>query len=407
MDFNKTEIKTTILHYANIIGLLWTLCISLFHVSMPRWLLYGGMYLFGVTWLIEIVIEKRWNSVKPSIDWIFYGLMIILFCMGFIYYPWDGTVYFHHHMEQRIPLMVIGLVGIFGLNNRYSRSLIINTMVITSVCAILFLLFKTGWHNVLFSPDRISMVSEIRIQCISSHMVFNFFLNSTLIGMWYLLFHAESKPALWQKIVYPLTAMLIFCALLLSEGRTGFFIGLAIMGAMIVIEVYRWNKWAGRGISVCALGLLFALSALHPRMTPGMLSHDLRYAYWRSAFELIDKKPVLGYGISHAQEEFDKVNMKYATEDERYHWSVVNRYYVDCHNQFIQSTLEFGIFGFLLVLGIYLSPLYICWGKREWWLAFFFTLISVWQSLFDMFLTGQFVLIYGILFLMTLRMKDA
>ena len=110
--------------------------------------------------------------------------------------------------------------------------------------------------------------------------------------------------------------------------------------------------------------------------------------------------------MSNAQEAFDQVNMKYVSEWERQYWTVEHTHYVDCHNQFIQTTLEYGIVGLILLLAIYLSPLFICWGKREWWLAFFFTLISLGQSLFDMFLTGRFNTIYCILLLMTLRIKD-
>lgn len=394
------------LHYTNIFGLLWMLVISLFHVTMPRWLLFGGLYVFGVTFLVEIFAEKRWHSVRPDKEWLHYGLLILFFCWGFLYYPWDGSVYFHHHTEQRLPLLAMGVIGLIGLNNRYSRAMLVNTMVITSVCSVLFLIFKAGWHNVLFSPDRILLVSENRIRFVSSHMVFNFFLNSTLIGMWYLLFHADRKPAVWQTIVYSLSAVLIFGALLLSEGRSGFFMGLALVGTMAVIEVCRWNKWAGTAMSVFAIAVVVILCALHPRISSETLSGDLRYAYWKSAFELIEEKPLFGYGISHAQEEFDKVNMKYVDEGNRYYWTVLNHHYIDCHNQFIQSTLEFGVVGLLLILAIYLSPLYICWGKREWRLAVFFTLISIGQSLFDMFLTGQFNILYGILFLMTIKIKD-
>lgn len=397
----------TILQYLNIAGFLWTLCISMFHISIPRWLLYGGIYLFVATWVIEIFVEKRWQQVKPDAQWIHYGALILLFCLGFIYAPWDGDVYFHHHAEQRIPLIAFGLIGIFGINRLFSKELIINTMVIASVCSVLFLFFITGWREVLFSPDRVFLIAEKRIQYINSHMGYNFFLNSTLIGMWYLLFQGERKPALWQKIAYPLTALLIFGMLMLSEGRSGFFIGLAIIGIMTVIEIYRWNKWTGIGVSIACLALMLALTASHPRVTNDQLTHDLRYAYWKSAIELIEEKPVFGYGMSRAQEEFDQVNMKYASEEERYFWTVLHHQFIDCHNQFIQSTLDFGIIGLLLVLIIYLSPLYICWGKREWWLAFFLTLISVGQSLFDVFLTRQFMIIYGLLFLMTMKMRDA
>ena len=395
-----------VLHTANIFALLWILVINLFHVAMPRWLIFGGLYLFGVTWLIEFFAEKRWRAVRPSKKWLHYVLLIVFFCWGFLYYPWDGSVYFHHHTEQRLPLLAIGLIGLIGLNDRYSRAKLINAMVITTVCSILFLFFKTGWHNVFFSPDRILLVSENRIRYISSHMVFNFFLNSTLIGMWYLLFHADRKPKVWQMVLYALNTLLIFCALLLSDGRSGFFMGLALIGIMVVMEISRWNKWVGTGVAVCVIALIIALCASHPRISTEKLRGDLRYAYWKSAFELIEEKPLFGYGISNAQEEFDKVNMKYVNEQNRYYWTVLHHHYVDSHNQFIQSTLEFGIIGLLLTLAIYLSPLYICWGKREWRLALFFTLISIGQSLFDMFLTGQFNMLYGILFLMTMKIKD-
>lgn len=394
-----------VLHYSNISGLLWTLCICLFHVGIPRWAQFGGIYLFVITWIIEFFVGKRWTSVKPNPEWWHYGLLIALFCLGFLYWPWDGTVYFHHHTEQRFPLLAFGLIGIFGINNRYSRATLVNTMVITVVGTILFLFFKTGWNNVLFSPDRVFMVSENRIRFVNSHMVYNFYLNSALIGMWYLLFHADHKPSLYQKILYPIATVLIFCMLLLSDGRSGFFMGLAILGIMIVIELHRLNKWFSVGISVVVVGLLFFLSSMHPRISKQTLTYDLRYAYWKSAIELIHEKPVFGYGMSGAQEEFDQVNLKYASEDERYYWTVINHHYIDSHNQFIQSMLEFGIVGLLITIAIYLSPLRICWGKREWWLAFFFTFISVGQSLFDIFLTGQFNMLYGILFLMVMKIK--
>lgn len=395
-----------IVHYSNIFGFLWTLCISMFHINMPRWVLFGGIYLFVATWLIEVFAEKRWRELRPCKEWIHYAALLVLFVLGFIYAPWDGNVYFHHHTEQRIPLLAFGVIGFLGINKRYSRALVINTMVVVCVASIIFLLFKTGWQELLFSPSRSELIAFQRIKYINSHMMYDFYLNSTLIGMWYLLFHADRKPALWQIIVYAFAAVMIFGMLLVSEGRSGFMIGLAIIGLMTVIEICRLNKRIGIGVSFCTLVLLFSLSALHPRISRQTIEHDLRYAYWKSAFELIGEKPVLGYGISHAQEAFDQVNMKYVTiEDERQYLLSSTRYN-DCHNQYIQSLLEFGILGLLTVLVIYLSPLFICWGKREWWLAFFFTLISMGQSLFDMFLTGQFNILYGLLFLMAMKFKD-
>lgn len=377
----------------------------LFHVSMPRWLEFGGMYLLSITWFIEFLTEKRWTT-KPSREWIFYGLLIVIFLWAFLYFPWDGQVYFHRHLEQRLPLIGFGLAGMFGINSRHSRALVINTMILVSVSSVLFLIFKTGWHDALFSPNRITLVSQCRIEYINAHMGYNFFLNSTLIGIWYLLFHADRKPRLWQKITYPIAVVIIFYALLCSDGRSGFFMGVALLGMMMIIELYRLNKWAGLGSSVIALTAVILLSAMHPRITMESLTNDLRYSYWKSAGELIAQKPIFGYGMSKAQEEFDQVNMKYASTWQKHYWTVVHHHFIDCHNQYIQTMLEFGVIGLIILLAIYLSPMVICSGKREWWLAFFFTLISMGQSIFDMFLTGRFNMIYCILMLMTISMQD-
>ena len=120
--------------------------------------------------------------------------------------------------------------------------------------------------------------------------------------------------------------------------------------------------------------------------------------------ELIHEKPILGYGISNAQEQFDQVNMKYASEAAVHYWTVIHSHYIDCHNQYIQTTLEYGLIGLILLLGIYILPMVVCWGRREWWLALMLTLICMGQSLFDSFITGKFGIIYCLLFLMVMRM---
>lgn len=394
-----------ILYYSNIFGYLWTLCICLFTVPMPRWVQFGGIYLFVATWLVELFLDKRWRY-KPGKEWIYYALQLAFFALAFIYWPWDGDVYFQHHAELRVPLLAFCLIGLFGINKCYSKAIIINTMVIASVCAILFVYSMTGWREALFSADRVTLIAECCTRYLSSHTRFDFFLISTLIGMWYLLFHADRQPALWQKIVYPLAALLILFMLLHSEGRSGFFMGIAVVGLMTVIELYRLNKWLSVAVSVTALAALVVLSAHHPRISTETMHYDLRYSYWQAASEMIKEKPVLGYGMSRAQEVFDQTCPKYVSADDCYFWEVRQRHFVDSHNQYLQAMLEFGILGLVLLLAIYVSPLVLCWGKREWWLVLFFTLISMGQSMVDMFLTGQFGILYGLLFLMSLKMPN-
>lgn len=397
----------TILYYMNMISLIGLICSCLFYYhTIPFWIQHSCLYLFFTTWFIEVILDNRWK-MKPNKQWIFYGLIILFFLLAFLYWPWDGKhTYFQYHLERRLPLLGFGIVGILGVNNRYSRAAIINAMIITSIASILFIGFKAGWHNIFFSEERIMLISKCRIQHINAHMGYNFFLNSTIIGIWYLLFHADKKPALWQRVAYPIAAIIILLTILCTDGRSGFFIGLANVCIMIIIELCRYKKWICITGAIVAFSALIMLSSLHPRLSKESISYDLRYSYWKSATALIKQKPILGYGMSHAQEEFDQVNMQYVSESSKYYWTVKHHHYIDCHNQYLQTLLEFGIIGLILLLAIYISPLIICWRRREWWLALFFTIISMWQSIFDTFLTGQFNMLYCILLLMIINVKQ-
>ena len=82
---------------------------------------------------------------------------------------------------------------------------------------------------------------------------------------------------------------------------------LVIIGMMSSIEIYRWRKWAGIIYAIIVLSVIPQITTLHPRVSSLTLSSDLRYCYWKAASELIQEKPILGYGMSHAQEEFDNL----------------------------------------------------------------------------------------------------
>ena len=398
----------SILHYTNIVGLLWTLCLCIVNISLPRWVLLTGLYIFFATWLIEVIWERRWQT-KPNREWLFFGLLILFFLLAFLYWPWDGNhIYFHHHIEQRLPLLGFGIVGLFGLNKHYSRATIINTMILLSVFSVLYVATRAGWHHLIHSHWRAWYFTDARNKFVNAHMWYDFFLNSTLIGIWYLLFQSERKPALWQKITYPLAAIIMLVALYFSEGRTGFFTAFALLGIMLIIAAFKRTQWLGYVITVIASVALIGISTTHQRMSKQDLTGDLRYAYWKAAAELIEQKPVLGYGMSRAQEEFDQVNIKYADESfMEYLRPVRDTHYIDCHNQYIQTTLEYGFVGLILLLAIYLSPIWITFGKKGWGLALFYTLISMGQSLFDMFITGgRFNTLYCILMLLAISVKD-
>lgn len=78
---------------------------------------------------------------------------------------------------------------------------------------------------------------------------------------------------------------------------------------------------------------------------------------------------------------------------------------VDCHNQYLQTTMEFGIVGLCLLLFLYVFPFFIVEERRKLF-SFFLLALSAYQSIFDMFMTAQFATVFCILIVLILNVKN-
>lgn len=402
---NNYTMLNRILNYINVFGFVWVLVTCIFHfIDLPYWFTYGGMYTFCTTWCLECVVEKRWRNWTMSREKYFYVLLLIFFVVGICYYPWDGTVYFKHHTELRYPLLGVGIVGLFGVNELYSKKLIFRTMVIISVASVLFLYMHCGLENLIHSSNRIFLLAEARKTYVNAHMGFNYFLNVSLMGLWYLIFHTDEKRR-WLQAFYVLAGLVILSALFLSDGRSGLGMGLLVMLALLVYELWQHSHAGAIILMVAGLSFSTWMLTTHPRISNGSLNSELRFCYWHSALDLIKDRPIHGYGVSTAQEEFDKVNMQYVPEHCLYFWNTREEHYIDSHNQYIQTTLEFGLLGLLLLLTIYLIPIWLVDNDGRI-ITIAIAALSIGQSMVDIFITGQFALIYGLMMLTCLSMHD-
>ena len=67
--------------------------------------------------------------------------------------------------------------------------------------------------------------------------------------------------------------------------------------------------------------------------------------------------------------------------------------------------MEFGIVGLLVLLFLYISPIFIA-EKNKRMLAIFLMFLCAYQSVFDMFVTGPFSAIFCILVILILSVKN-
>ncbi|MEI6554801.1 MAG: O-antigen ligase family protein [Paludibacter sp.] len=389
----------TVLNYINFISFLSIAAASIYTFSV---IIRVSLYLFFISYLLELIVEKKWKSVQFEKKTFYFIIIIGFFLIAPISGLFDDTpVYVNYLVERRLPLFGFAIVGIFGLNKLYNIKLLFQTMIISSFIAIIYLVFyRIGIKEFITNTLRADIFQEFRIKYVHGHMMFNFYLNLSIIGIWYIL-TTEWKKTSWFIISsYFIVFILFMYFLLISEGRTGFTEACLLILISAFIELWKWKRKAAIVLLVLIPFILFGAISHHRRISKDAVEKEARLFLYKTAFYLIEEKPVFGYGLSNAQEKFDIERAKYQSESFRV-WSLkINN--IDSHNQYLHTTLEFGIVGLILLLFIYYFPILVVNRNRLTLLILFIGLYS-YHSIFDMFITGQFATVFSILMLSILN----
>ena len=248
-----------------------------------------------------------------------------------------------------------------------------------------------------------AIFTPARIEFINNHMVYNVYMNLAIVSIWYIVSNQYKILQKWKVGLYILSFLLIFGILSISEGRSGFLMSLFILSCISLKEVWKRNKY----ITLIVIGILsfFVYNKVthHQRISEEQIKGEPRLFLWKTAKEVIMEAPILGRGANDAQEAFNKARTESLDETFKQFWQPTD--FVDSHNQYIQTTMEFGIIGLCILLFIYFSPYFFA-EKRRKIFSFFIITILAFQSVFDMFITGQFANLFMVCTFMILQCKD-
>ena len=377
----------------NFLSFLWILAALIIYDFR---LVKMAYYLFFISYLIEFFTDKKWKNINFDKKRVYFLFMLAFFLLALINIPFDSTpVYTKILMEKRYGLFGFAVVGFFGVNKYFKLSYIINSFVIISVLTIFYLLFyRFGINDFIAHSNRFEEFNLLRSKYVNTHMIFNFYLNISLIGIWYILTRQWSIIKWWWRYLYVAALTLIICTLSISEGRSGFIIGIFLLAVFTFLEIWERRKTIGIIVALLIPFLLIGIASTHKRISEKIIEGEPRWFLWQSGVDVIKQSPIWGHGISNAQELFDISRAKFQTEDYRLQW--IKAKHLDSHNQLIQSTMEFGIVGIVLLIFLYLYPIFIS-DKNTFPFSVFVIGLCIYQSTFDMFITGQFCILFCIL----------
>jgi O-antigen ligase len=396
---------TLFINYINVAGFTVLSFILFFHYNVVTMVSY---FVVMISFGLEIILERKWVNLRKSRNWIYFGLLMLFYLLGPISAVFDTTPkYAALLLPIRFPIVGFSIVGLFGLNNKFKLKYILWAFALSAISGICWLIFfKIGILEFIHNPNRAVLFTDNRVLYLNNHMYFDFFMGLALSSVWYLVFHTDLGrfKVIWKSVLF-LIGIIVFYILSISEGRSGFLAGCAVLAIIIFWELWNFKKKLAIGFLVLAPLLFFVAVKHHRRMSDQEIKSEPRLFLWKSALPVILESPIIGHGISNAQEKYDVSRTHFQTEQFRI-WNI-NAFHLDCHNQYLQTGMEFGILGLILLISLYLYPIFF--KRVDSWktlLVLCFMLLSCNQSIFDMFITGQFCAIFCLLTVVSMHNFD-
>jgi O-antigen ligase len=328
-----------------------------------------------ITYVIEIIYEKKWRTLiwENSIRQWFFLSIIIYFLLQFIYFPFENNIdSFKAIFEERVSFLAFGIIGFFGFNKYFKLKYFAWTFIATSFVLGVFLISKLN-TEILFSDNRNDLLGLIRIKYISSHMKFNYFLNISLIFIYYLLAVYKIKKNFWTISALSVSFIVIIVNFFLSDGRIGLLSSLIIFS--FIILRYLWSKSIGFTVVASIVFVLFVSISVqqNPRITLSKIKEDPRKEIWKvAAHEIIDANFV-GVGASTASNNLKSEFSKRGMENFKH-----------AHNIFLQTMVEYGFVGFLTILTVFILSFFAV-SKRFMFIILLFETTTALQLLVGSF----------------------
>ena len=332
-----------------------------------------------VLWIIAWLLEGRWLSKplslrenKIAIPFILFGLWYIwkivsgLWASDYDAWAWQ--------MERYIAFGMIIPVGIWGVNKHYDWRMMAKVLIVSCICAIPIYLvcFAIIFHHhelidFMQNKDEWDFSFTTFLPFFSSNISYikhRLFLCSVeLLGAVMAIYTMRNR---WWLLLPSLAIML--SSIWLTGSRQSVLSCVALGICMLILSLPRRDQLRySVGVLLFGAALGYCLLIFHPRMKDVKLTdftemrhvsynHDVRFNIWGCALQ--QPSDYIWHGLGAGQstrymvEQYKKQNFDYYVY-KHYH----------CHNQYLEETMEIGIFGMLLFVIAWLSIPFCAKGR--------------------------------------------
>lgn len=353
-----------------------------------------ALYTYFISVGLDIIVNKRYTNVKwDKTKWTFVAMILFYLCI-WIWHPFEETnlPYFQITAEKRIGLLIMGLLGLFtNINPKLKPQHLAIPIMSTGIIILLYILYQIDFKLSTFDSFQAYQlaIANYRSQIMHiSHMNFNLYMNCGFIFGFYGITQSDKLRRL-DAIYCVSTALFMVLSVLTiitSEGRIGIFTTLIIICILAYYYTYKKSKYLLIPFIIISIFVTHLIFTTNYRAKDFQNSQNPRLYIWSETIEMIKEKPILGYGISDGRStlvdklfENESLNTEFLIP-----WFIdfpnYDKYSLHAHNIFLESTIEFGIIGLILISCILFLPIILTKRKQQL-LLFLFILIFTLQGL--------------------------
>lgn len=338
----------------------YLLILFAFSLPLKLFLINGLAVLIFALWLLEGGVKEKWLILKKQkIFWLFTALSAIAL-LSFI---WSNSLYDGFYNGKTLN-------GLKFWFDKLGYKLLILPVLLTNIDLRLFKQIMSAFLGAMFISELISYGIFFKLWHVGHgtpedptpflhHTYYSAFLIFTIFVA-LVRFQREEKG--WIKLFYLLFALSATVNLFVNGGRTG---QLAFIFAAIYFATHFYHLTIKSvAATLVTLALLYTIAynsspVFKERMQYTQQSLQLmqegelqtsfgqRVAIWVIATEIIKEHPLLGAGMGSAKKAIETI------QQEKYpDWPYILKL-PHIHNQFLQTYLESGLVGFVLLIMLF------------------------------------------------------
>ncbi|HBZ34330.1 MAG TPA: hypothetical protein DEO38_04425 [Bacteroidales bacterium] len=351
--------------WAKMMGIINAWCLIPLVMSFQtniRLLFSLSMIAYGLTFLAEYVLSRRYTQFTFSKRHYWYIAMIALWLLFPIYHIFENTSEFYHHeMEKHLAFLLFGVMGFMGAHKRVSLRTAAISCIAMAVIANILVLIAAPWTEIIDSEQPLMVLHETRVRLFSEHMRYNLCENMALLACFYIYDMETRKSRKW--IICAAIALIVIC-MFTSPGRAGVVTMLILLSIRLIAVLWHKSKISAVALPIlvitCGAALMISTQKWQEfnRLTQRAIHEEPRIMVWKAASSVIRQHP-LGLGASDGLTAYHEAAYQY----EPLHYD--NIYLSHTHNVWLQYSLYFGIPGFILISMIFFIPPAIVEKKRK------------------------------------------